>query len=135
MNRGFAIALSIILVVAIGCVGLFLYWQTQQDESNYNLISRWWTGSGKFIDYSNDTGVKDAKDIVYYVDQDDKYVEILYGYITLKYTFKQLQEQDWIDKLAYIGLTYEIKPTTKDDFRFYWCGTELERCADKPSVG
>ena len=135
MNRGLAIAMSIIAIAIIGCGGLFLYWMATQNQSQYDIIASRWTSNGRFVDYSNDTGVKDASDIVYYVDKEEKSVEILYGYITLHYSFKEMLSKEWQEKLAYIGITYDIKPTTNDDFHLYWCGEELGRCASKPSVG
>ena len=135
MHRGVAIGLSIIVVVLVGCVGLFLYWMSEHTDSQYDIIASRWTASGRFIDYSNDTGVKDASDVLYYVDKDAKQVEILYGYVTLDFTFKQMNSEEWQEKLAYIGITYDVKPNTKDDFKLYWCGEAMPRCASKPSVG
>lgn len=135
MNRGIAIAISIVVIVAIGCGGLFLYWMATQTDSQYDIIAKRWTSGGKFIDYSNDTGVKDAKDIVYYVDKPSRKVIIIYGFIKMELSFDEMLSDEWKDKLAYIGITYEVKPVSRDDFRLYWCGEELGRCADKPTVG
>lgn len=128
------ILVSIIIVVVIGVGGLFLFWMMGDGDSQYDVIAEKWTDSGKFIDYAKDLGVDDVDDIVYYVNQEDKVVEILYGYVTLKYTFSQLQTDDVRYALEYIGLTYAVKPTG-DDFRFYWCDEEMGKCYKSPSVG
>ena len=133
MNRGIAIAFSIIVVVVVGCVGLFLYWMSTQTEANYDLVAKHWNSAGRFTDYANDTGVKDISDIVYYVDQDRKRVQIVYGYVNMSFTFKEMNSDEWKEKLAFIGITYDIKPETFDDFRLYWNGEAMDRCATNPT--
>lgn len=125
---------GIVIVVVVGVVGLFLYWMTGDGDSQYDVIAAKWTASGKFIDYAKDLGVDGIEDIMYYVDKEDKVVEILYGYVTLKYTFSQMKTQDVQYALEYIGITYDIKKSG-DDFRLYWCGEEMGECYKSPSVG
>lgn len=125
---------GIVIVIVVGAVGLFLYWTTGDGDSQYDVIAAKWTASGKFIDYAKDLGVDGVEDIMYYVDKEDKVVEILYGYVTLKYTFSQMKTQDVQYALEYIGITYDIKKSG-DDFRLYWCGEEMGECYKSPSVG
>lgn len=128
------IIVGIILVVAIAVGGMYLFTLAANDDDQYNLIARHWTQSGRFIDYAQDTGVEDAKDIRYYVNSETDEVEITYGYILLKYSFDEMKDDDYKEKLAFIGLTYDVKPTG-DDFRLYWQGEELDRWYKSPIVG
>ena len=128
------IILGIIIVAALAVGGMFLYMQAIDDDDHYSIIASHWTQSGRFIDYAQDTGVEDISDIRYYVNQDTKEVEITYGYILLTYTFDEMKDKAYKEKLAYIGITYDVKPTG-DDFRLYWQGEELERWYKSTIVG
>ena len=126
------IVVGMLVLVILAGVAVVAYTASQQDSGNYDVIANKWHG-GRFIDYAGDTGVEDYHDINYWVDYDKKTVLIGYGYVQLKYTFKDLLEEETQSKLAHIGLTYDVKKT-QDDFKFYWCGQEIERWYRDPSI-
>lgn len=128
------IIIGIIIVAALAVGGMYMYINASNDDDQYSIIASHWTQSGRFIDYAQDTGVEDISDIRYYVNQDTKEVEITYGYILLTYTFDEMKDKAYKEKLAYIGITYDVKPTG-DDFRLYWQGEELERWYKSTIVG
>lgn len=126
--------IGIVIVIVLGVGGLFLYQMSQSRNNDYGVIASKWTKSGKFIDYSEDLGVKTAKDINFYVNYDEEQVEIGYGYVQLVYTFAELDEDKIRDDLKYIGLTYE-KNKKGDKYRFYWKGEQVEEWAHSNNVG
>lgn len=128
------VIIGIIIVAALAIGGMYMYMLASNDDDQYSIIASHWTQSGRFIDYAQDTGVEDISDIRYYVNQDTKEVEITYGYILLTYTFDEMKDKAYKEKLAYIGITYDVKPTG-DDFRLYWQGEELERWYKSTIVG
>lgn len=117
--------IGIVVVAVLGVGGLFLYQMSQSQSNDYATIAQHWTKSGKFIDYSQDTGVASAEDLHYFVNNEKERVEISYGYVQLIYSFEELEEQETVDALKYIGLTFE-KNKKGDDYRFYWKGEQLE---------
>ena len=125
--------IGIIIVVIIGVGGLFLYQMSQSQSNDYATIAQHWTKSGKFIDYSQDTGVATSKDLHYFVNHEKGRVELSYGYIQLLYSFEELEEEEVVKKLQYIGITFE-KNKTGDDYRFYWKGEQLEKWAESNIV-
>ena len=126
--------IGIIVVIILGVLGLLLFQMHTEVDNDYATIAQHWTKGGKFIDYSQDLGVKSDKDLNYYVNEEKQRVEIGYGYVQLIYSFDDLKEDEMIDKLAYIGLTYEVNKDG-DDFKFYWKGKELERWYKSNIVG
>lgn len=120
--------IGILVVVAIGVGGLFLYQMSQSRNNDYETIAQYWTKGGKFIDYGEDLGVDDANDLRYYVNNEEEQVEIDYGYVKLIYTFAELDDEEVTKDLRYIGITYE-KNKAGDDYRFYWKGVLLEQWA------
>lgn len=126
--------IAILVVVVVGVGGLFLYQMSQSRNNDYATIAQHWTKGGKFIDYSEDLGVTSSKDLNYYVNYEDEAVEIGYGYVQLKYTFKELDTDEIKSDLRYIGITYE-KNKSGDKYRFYWKGELLEEWAHSNIVG
>lgn len=120
--------IGILVVVVIGVGGLFLYQMSQSRNNDYETIAQYWTKGGKFIDYGEDLGIKDASDLHYYVNNEEEQVEIDYGYVKLIYTFAELDDEEVTKDLRYIGITYE-KNKAGDDYRFYWKGVLLEQWA------
>ena len=128
------IIVGILLLAGIATVGMYLFMDASNNDDQYEIIANHWTQSGRFIDYANDTGVEDYKDIKYFVNQNTKEVEITYGYITLVYTFDEMLDDEYEEKLAFIGLTYDVKPD-HTDFRLYWQGEELDRWYKSTIIG
>lgn len=119
------ILIGIIVVVLIGVGGLFLFQMSQGTSNDYDTIAQHWTKGGKFIDYAKDLGVEGINDMHYFVNKEEKTVEIGYGYVQLIYTWEELKTDDIKAKLKYIGLTYDIHKDG-NKFRFYWQGVEME---------
>lgn len=120
--------IAIIIIIAIGVGGLFIYQMSQSKNNDYAVIAQYWTKGGKFIDYGQDLGVASADDLCYYVNLEEKRVELDYGYVKLIYTFAELDEEETAKELRYIGITYE-KNKAGDNYRFYWKGVLLEQWA------
>ena len=119
-------------IIVVGFIFVMIIRNTNNTNNAYSQIAniRQYVRNGELKDYSNQIGMKDPEtDIRWY--KHDKYVEIVFGYMDMKFDLEEFLTPECKHELNTIGLDYKLVVTDAENkqytLKLYYNGKELER--------
>lgn len=113
-------AIVLVLVVSAGIFGYY-YVTTRQDYTVINYITKMQVRPNKFIDYGKDINVSSANDLGYILS--DGKIILSYGEQIIEIQKDSLKSQEFVDKLAYIGI---VVKQHGDQYKITYWGEEID---------
>ena len=128
-KNNWGIGVTSIFIPVIFVLAALFFWvrwegiQLSATEDSVAFIKEHINGRGEIVDFQREIGVDGIEDLKLFLTE--KRVKIVYGQITLTWTYQEFVSDEWTIPLRNILLTREYDEV-EGRLRVYWKGQDIE---------